>query len=44
MEQDDKFQFAHLPFERGEILFSRWCCYDQADKSPANPDRRRGAI
>ena len=23
MEQDDKFQFANLPFERGEIPFSK---------------------
>ena len=23
MEQDDKFRFANLPFERGEILFSK---------------------
>ena len=23
MEQDDKFKFVNLPFERGEILFSK---------------------
>ena len=27
MEQDDKFQLANLPFERGEILFSKGFLY-----------------
>ena len=27
MEQDDKFQFVRLPFERGEILFSKGFFY-----------------